>query len=157
MYRLVYTLAFLLLGISSFAIETAFAHGVTASSITGETVAVHFEYAGGDPMSYAEVLVFAPEAKNGDAEFQNGRTDAKGNFAFVPNASGTWNISATDMGHRAELSVAVTQDGTVQASSTAIGASQSLRIVLGISIILNLLCAALFMKQRKIHVKNQKA
>ena len=154
MYRLVYTLAFILLGVSSFAIETAFAHGVTASGITSKTVAVHFEYAGGDPMSYAEVLVFAPESKDGDAEFQNGRTDAKGNFAFVPTTSGTWNISATDMGHRAELDVTVTQDGAVQASSATSGASQPLRIILGISIILNLLCAALLLKQRKTHVKN---
>lgn len=147
----------MLLGVSSFAIETVFAHGVTASSITSETVAVHFEYAGGEPMSYAKVLVFAPKSKDGDAEFQNGRTDAKGNFAFVPNASGIWNISATDMGHRAELNVTVTEGGVVQASSTASGASQLLRVILGISLILNLLCIALFMKQRKIHVKNQRA
>jgi len=154
MYRLVYTLAFILLGVSSFAIESAFAHGVTATSMTGNTVAVHFEYAGGDPMSYAEVLVFAPESKDGDVEFQNGRTDAKGNFAFIPDKTGTWSISATDMGHRAELQVPVTQGGVVQASSTAVEASQSIRVILGISIILNLLCAALLMKRRKAIVEN---
>ncbi|MCT4536023.1 hypothetical protein [Halodesulfovibrio sp.] len=150
MYRFTYLLLVCLLGISGITVETAFAHGVTASTIISEPVSVHFEYAGGDPMSYASVLVFAPNAKKTDAEFQNGRTDAKGNFAFIPDKTGTWSISAEDMGHRAELRIPVTKAGVAQPSSTESGASKPLRIILGLSLILNLLCAALFVKCRKV-------
>jgi nickel transport protein len=130
-----------------FAAESAFAHGVTANSISSKTVAVRFGYAGGDPMSYAEVLVFAPTAKEGDAEFQNGRTDALGNFAFVPNIPGIWRISSSDMGHRAEMQIKVTEQGIIQAKAPTGLSSQTLRIVLGLSLILNLLAACLFLKR----------
>jgi len=130
-----------------FAAESAYAHGVTANSISSKTVAVRFGYAGGDPMSYAEVLVFAPTAKEGDAEFQNGRTDALGNFAFVPNIPGTWRISSSDMGHRAEMQIKVTEQGIIQAKAPTGLSSQALRIALGLSLIINLLAACLFLKR----------
>lgn len=130
-----------------FAAGSAYAHGVTANSISSKTVAVRFGYAGGDPMSYAEVLVFAPTAKEGDAEFQNGRTDALGNFAFVPNTPGTWRISSSDMGHRAEMQIEVTEQGIVQAKAPTGLPSQTLRILLGLSLIINLLAACLLLKR----------
>lgn len=98
-------------------------------------------------MSYAEVFVFSPEAKEGDAEFQNGRTDAKGNFAFVPSIPGTWRITASDMGHKAEMQVNVTEEGIMQAQAPTGLSSQPLRIALGISLILNLLAACLLLKR----------
>lgn len=130
-----------------FAAGSAYAHGVTANSISSKTVAVRFGYAGGDPMSYAEVLVFAPTAKEGDAEFQNGRTDALGNFAFVPNIPGTWRISSSDMGHRAEMQIEVTEQGIVQAKAPTGLPSQTLRMLLGLSLIINLLAACLLLKR----------
>ena len=130
-----------------FAARSSYAHGVTANSISSKTVAVRFGYAGGDPMSYAEVLVFAPTAKEGDAEFQNGRTDALGNFAFVPNIPGTWRISSSDMGHRAEMQIEVTEQGIVQAKAPTGLPSQTLRILLGLSLIINLLAACLLLKR----------
>ncbi len=79
----------------------AFAHGVGAGHAQGPCEAVRFYYSDGQPMAYAEVLVYGP----GDAkvEFQNGRTDKNGVFAFVPDRTGPWRVVCNDgMGHRAE-------------------------------------------------------
>ncbi|MEZ6854724.1 hypothetical protein [Halodesulfovibrio aestuarii] len=147
MRRYLFIFALILATTCALTTSSAFAHGVVANSISSKSVAVHFGYAGGDPMSYAEVLVYAPEAKDGDPEFQNGRTDASGNFAFIPNTPGTWSISASDMGHRAEMQVNVTGEGIAKAQVSAGLSSQTLRIVLGLSLILNLLAACLFLKR----------
>ena len=98
-------------------------------------------------MSYAKVYVYSPNSKETDVEFQNGRTDAKGNFAFVPDSAGTWRITASDMGHKADLQINVTEEGIVQGYTPAGITSLPMRIVLGISIILNLLAACLIMKR----------
>ncbi|OBQ56765.1 hypothetical protein [Halodesulfovibrio spirochaetisodalis] len=132
-----------------FNVTSALAHGVTARSISTQTAIVQFEYAGGDPMSYAEVLVFSPKTKEGGVEFQNGRTDAQGNFAFVPNAAGTWRITALDMGHKAEMELNISEEGIKQAAASSGISSQPLRIALGISVIFNLLAGCLLLKRSR--------
>lgn len=147
MRRNLYILTLVLAASCAFTADSAFAHGVTANSTSSKTVAVRFEYAGGDPMSYAEVLVFSPTTTDGDAEFQNGRTDALGNFAFVPNVPGTWRITSSDMGHKAEMQIEVTEEGITQAKAPAGLSSQTMRIVLGLSLILNLLAGCVLLKR----------
>jgi nickel transport protein len=78
------------------------AHGTDYSLVEGEALtAVAFNYSDGEPMAYAEVLVFSPQDPK--VEHQNGRTDKHGKFAFCPDMPGAWRISANDgMGHLCE-------------------------------------------------------
>lgn len=139
------------------------AHALYAAHSWQGTVAlVQFAYAGGEVPTYAKVEVYGPaDAK---VEFQNGRTDAQGRFAFMPDAAGRWRIIMADnMGHRVEHSVEVAADQgspqisgqnggkpAVTASPGVGGFSMPLRIVLGLSLIANLaLCAALLRRRQK--------
>lgn len=73
-------------------------------------VAVRFLYSGGLPMSYAQIKVFGPGDEE-NQEFQNGRSDALGRFAFVPDRIGIWRIDANDgMGHAVFAEVEVPDD-----------------------------------------------
>ena len=128
---------------------TVEAHGVVAAVAEEEAVAVRFGYAGGEPMGYAEVLVYAPDGKTGAAEFQNGRTDAQGRFAFIPNVAGTWRVVASDMGHRGELLVAVDNASLVTTSASSEQGPTVLKAVLGMSLIGNMLAGCLFYRRKK--------
>ena len=60
---------------------SVFAHGTDYRLIDNDSVVVgEFFYSDKVPMQYAEVLVFSPE--NDTVEYQNGRTDQNGRFAF---------------------------------------------------------------------------
>ncbi len=76
---------------------------------SGPALTVHFEYSNGDPAD-AEVLVYSPAEPA--MIFQRLRTDLRGRASFVPDAPGEWRIVADDgFGHRAELQLAVDNDG----------------------------------------------
>jgi nickel transport protein len=55
------------------------------------------------------VLVYAPGG--GDTEFQNGRTDARGRFAFLPDRPGVWRVKVdAGMGHGFDIEIEVPPD-----------------------------------------------
>ena len=85
----------------------AFAHGTDYRLIGTDTVvAAEFFYSDNTPMQYAEILVYSP--KNEKAEYQNGRTDRNGRFAFLPETNGEWRIELNDgMGHAVHAAVTV--------------------------------------------------
>ncbi|MTJ94168.1 MAG: hypothetical protein F8N36_15105 [Desulfovibrio sp.] len=136
------------------------AHALYAAHSWQGTVAlVQFAYAGGEVPTYAKVEVYSPaDAK---VEFQNGRTDAQGRFAFMPDAAGQWRIIMADnMGHRVEHTVEVAADqGSPQisgqnggksaaAASPGVGGfSVPLRIVLGLSLLANLALGAVLLRR----------
>ncbi len=65
------------------------------------TIVATCTYSGGQPVSGAEVKIFSPA--DSEKEFQAGRTDANGVFAFVPDTAGEWGFIVDDgMGHRKE-------------------------------------------------------
>lgn len=117
---------------------SVFAHGVVISTAQENGLPVStFHYADGIALSYGEVKIWAP----GDAEveFQNGRTDKNGRFAFIPDQSGTWRVEVTDgMGHAAtakhEVQVAIepVKNDLPQENN------QPLLAILGVSLLLNL-------------------
>ena len=129
----------------------------------GAVALVQFAYAGGEQPTYAKVEVYSPA--DSKVEFQNGRTDAQGRFAFMPDAPGQWRIIMADnMGHRVEHAVDVSADPTAQqaagqnadnAASAATpgvgGFSIPLRILLGLSLLANmaLIAAALRRRQKR--------
>ena len=151
--------ALLLLGAAQ-----AQAHALYAAHTWQGTVAlVQFAYAGGSVPTYAKVEVYSPaDAK---VEFQNGRTDAQGRFAFMPDTPGQWRIIMADnMGHRVEHAVdASAGQGAAQisaqnqgkpsaAASPGVGGfAMPLRVLLGLSLLANMAlgAAALRRKQKR--------
>jgi nickel transport protein len=133
------------------------AHG-TAYRIVKDAnlAAVEFHYSDGEPMAYAEVLVFGPQDRQ--VEHQNGRTDRHGKFAFCPDMPGAWRITANDgMGHLCEATVDVGPGSLAGKADTPQGdtdvgppvqVSKGLKIIAGLSLIFNLAFAAQFFHQR---------
>lgn len=138
---------------SFFIIYSSFciAHDVqTAVELSPPAVVVRSTYSGTEPMSYAAVLVFSPS--NSKIEYQNGRSDAAGMFAFVPDRAGEWRFVIDDgMGHREEKIIDITEE-FLKGSSSA-GASDGLpvywKILIGVSLILGCTGILFWTKVRK--------
>lgn len=116
----------------------------------GEAVLVRFAYSDDRGAEFAAVRVIGADGK----EFQNGRTDARGRFAFIPDAAGTWRITVTDgMGHKVEHAVEVAAAGSpAEAAGTDGGNTEQslpLRAGLGLSLLANLALAACLLRRRK--------
>jgi nickel transport protein len=128
----------------------AHAHGVTYGICDEHAMAVRFGYAGGEPMSYVEVKVFGPESPP-DLEFQNGRTDGRGVFAFVPDRQGPWRVEAWDnLGHKGTMAVIVEQSNTGLKAGNQLETIESsvvMKILLALSIIANLTFVIAFIKR----------
>ena len=132
----------------------ASAHALRAAEIPqGQAVVMQFAYSTGEVPAYANVEVYGP-ADTG-MEFQNGRTDAQGRFAFVPNAPGQWRvIMADNMGHRVVHETTVAENGgaapTADAAADAWGRfATPLRALLGVSLLLNLGTMSVLWRQRR--------
>ncbi|MDD4700769.1 MAG: hypothetical protein PHI96_00955 [Desulfovibrio sp.] len=131
----------------------AYGHALRAMELSQNTaIVVQFAYSTGEVPAYAKVEVYSPA--DAALEFQNGRTDAQGRFAFVPNAPGQWRvIMADNMGHRVEYETAVAQSGGTAptagaAADTWGGFSTPLRALLGVSLLLNLAAGAALWHRR---------
>mgnify|MGYP003606645295 CR=1 FL=1 len=154
--------ALLLLGAAQ-----AQAHALYAAHTwQGAVALVQFAYAGGSVPTYAKVEVYSPaDAK---VEFQNGRTDAQGRFAFMPDTPGQWRIIMADnMGHRVEHAVDVSpSQGSAQIAAQTSGPntdkpaangatpgvgefSVPLRVLLGLSLLANMALGAAVLRRRK--------
>lgn len=162
--------ALLLLGAAQ-----AQAHALYAAHTwQGAVALVQFAYAGGSVPTYAKVEVYSPaDAK---VEFQNGRTDAQGRFAFMPDTPGQWRIIMADnMGHRVEHAVDVSPaqgsaqiaaQGAAQGTARGVGPntdkpaangatpgvgefSVPLRVLLGLSLLANMALGAAVLRRRK--------
>ena len=154
--------ALLLLGAAQ-----AQAHALYAAHTwQGAVALVQFAYAGGSVPTYAKVEVYSPaDAK---VEFQNGRTDAQGRFAFMPDTPGQWRIIMADnMGHRVEHAVEHAVDtsaGQVAAQvsaqnqgkpSAAVaspgvgGFAMPLRVLLGLSLLANMALGAAALRRKQ--------
>jgi nickel transport protein len=126
----------LLVMASGFA-SLGWAHDIEARvEFASPAVIVRTTYGGTDPAAFVEVLVYSPA--NPGTEFQNGRTDARGAFSFVPDRGGDWLFVADDeLGHRIELKVPVEQsllEGRTQAGSAGMGTTQ--KALTGVAFIL---------------------
>lgn len=89
-------------------IPQSFAHRVnfeTRQHAPAVTVKAFFSRTA--PLAGASVEIYAPD----DKPFQTGRTDTDGNFAFIPNAAGSWKVVIDDeRGHTGNLTVSITGD-----------------------------------------------
>lgn len=138
-------------------LSDAHAHGTAYKLLQSPTLAaIQFQYSDGEPMAYAEVLVFSPQELK--VEHQNGRTDRHGKFAFCPDMPGAWRISVNDgMGHLCKATVQVDQEAATGKAErprqetdlkAPVAASRTIKIVAGLSLIANLAFAACFFRRR---------
>ena len=82
-------------------------HGTDYRLISNDAVvAAEFFYSDNTPMQYSEILIYSPDNKK--VEYQNGRTDQNGRFAFLAEIPGDWRINVNDgMGHAVQATVTV--------------------------------------------------
>lgn len=142
----------------------AFAHGTDYRMIgKNAVVAAEFFYSDKTPMQYAEILVFSPENKK--VEYQNGRTDQNGRFAFFAETPGEWQMKVNDgMGHAVHAIVTVNpinsdskttgeimndRPDVSKKKNTLLGESpMGVRLVFGLSILLNLFLGVYVWKRK---------
>ena len=148
---------------SAIAVTPVAAHGTDYRLLDEKSaVVVEFIYSDNQPMAYAEVLVYSPE--NDSVEYQNGRTDMNGRFAFYPQSPGNWRIQADDgTGHLERVSIEIgtgenggTRLRTLSDSSASYGHDhhhhglpRTWGIVFGISLIANIFMGFYLFKGRK--------
>ena len=133
----------------------ALGHGTDYRLIDKKAVvAAEFFYSDNTPMQYADVLVFSP--KNDKVEYQNGRTDQNGRFAFLAETPGEWQMEVNDgMGHAVHATVTVNSAKEKPKTADKISEPQSnhvtkkrvplfgeismgVRLLFGLSILLNI-------------------
>lgn len=120
----------------------SYSHGTGYRQSPFKAVALEFMYSTGEAMSYREARVFSPS----DDKFawQSGRTDERGNFAFVPNVPGLWRVVVRDEeGHQCEANIVVSGEGlegreAEAESSIPHGIELFIRALLGVSLIFNI-------------------
>ena len=101
--------AVMLLSLIVFTSELAYAHGITRKIEQTRAMLVTAHYDDGEAISFAAIKIFSPS--NRSVEYQNGRTDKNGNFAFVPTEAGDWLIRLDDgMGHGFEEHIKIDPD-----------------------------------------------
>lgn len=123
------------------------AHEVHYSIVEGKAFIVHAEYDGGEPMSYAECRIFSPEEST--IEYQNGRTDKAGTFAFIPATPGTWRILVKDgMGHGFTATMDVSE-GSLNTPSIQGGYTLTQKSIMALAVIWGFMGFWFFFRTRR--------
>lgn len=127
------------------------AHDLEAKvELTSRAVILSAYYAGGGSAPFIQVSVFSPAS--GGKEFQSGRTDANGAFAFVADRPGEWRCILDDeLGHRKELAIEVTPEGRgAKTSAPAATGIPVERMLTGVSLLAGLSGLLLWHKARRV-------
>jgi len=119
-----------------------YAHGVEGEvrSFKGGVV-VTATYDTDEPMSYAEVEIYAPNSK---LKFQSGRTDRNGCFSFVPDVPGKWQVFVDDgIGHRLTMDISIDKTLKLKKTETKLDKVALLpikiRVIIGVLLIFGIL------------------
>jgi len=99
------------------------AHGARIGYKTGTAVEITAEYDSGDPMSGAQVIVYAPD--NPSEPWLSGVCDENGRFVFVPDISksGIWDVQVRFAGHGDIIHIPV-DENIKQSGSTGFSGMQ---------------------------------
>jgi nickel transport protein len=102
--------------------RVSWAHGVQIE-INSTAIAVQATYDNGQPLRDAQVQVYAPGEP--ETPWLKGKTDHKGHFSFVPDASqpGAWEVTVRQAGHGGTTIVTV---GKTAPGTAALGQSAEL-------------------------------
>jgi len=84
-----------------------FAHGVVVDYQLVDAIAVVAQYDTGQPMSNAQVVVYAPN--NPSEPYLQGVADEDGNFTFTPDKSitGNWTVRVRTAGHGSIINIPI--------------------------------------------------
>jgi nickel transport protein len=144
---------------------TALAHGVTVDiSIEGGVVILGASYSPTQPLVDASVFIYSPaEPEN---EWQTGKTDRTGHFAFIPDAEGEWSVVIDDQkGHMKKTTIVFAPDlpeeseiaeetFTKALDSAGNGLNTSHKIVIGLSLLIGITGLFYGLKVRQERKKN---
>ncbi|MFN4195585.1 MAG: carboxypeptidase regulatory-like domain-containing protein [Thermosynechococcus sp.] len=81
------------------------AHGVDLRYQPQQVIRVRAQYESGQPMTEATVQVFAPDRPQ--EAVISGTTNAQGEFQFVPDRPGQWQVQVRQGGHGGRLTIPV--------------------------------------------------
>lgn len=102
------------------------AHGVVIDHQTTQAVAIQAAYDTGEPMVDAQVVVYAPS--NPSQAWTTGKTDAKGQFVFMPDRAqaGNWQVSVRQAGHGDILNIPVEGEANTTTAATSAGSASAM-------------------------------
>ncbi|MEM6447041.1 MAG: carboxypeptidase-like regulatory domain-containing protein [Cyanobacteria bacterium P01_D01_bin.123] len=105
-----------------------FAHGANVQYRATRAIAIRAAFDSGEPMAEAQVTVFAPD--NSAEPWLQGKTDAAGQFSFVPDSSqaGSWEVQVRQAGHGDIVSIpaeAISAFSTSAAEPSALASARS--------------------------------
>lgn len=109
----------------------------TTMTLAPPAVVIRAKYGGSDPVAFAKVQILSPGRSR--SEYQNGLTDRKGQFSFVPDVPGAWLVVVDDEeGHRREITVEVSSSFALGAPTTTAAPERWMRVLTGLSLLVGL-------------------
>ena len=125
----------------------AMAHGAELSYTTSEGVEITASYDNGEPMSEAQVTVYAPGEPSDP--WLTGTCDEEGKFFFVPDTElpGTWEVKVRQAGHGDIISIEV-EEGAVESGGST-GFTWLQKAIMSLAVLWGLAGTALFFRRRK--------
>jgi nickel transport protein len=128
--------------------------------VGGGGIVLKAKYSDGMPMSYAEIVISAPDAK---LPFVSGWTDRNGRFCFFPDINGSYHAAISDeLGHKLEMDIPIDQNVAPKEKNTTQSGSGGVfvkyeKAMLGVTII-NLLFSFLFyFKAARLNARSKKS
>ncbi|WP_071796364.1 hypothetical protein [Natronohydrobacter thiooxidans] len=108
---------------------SAFSHAALIEAETAQAIRLHALYDTGEPMSHAQVIIYAPDDPS--TPWGQGVTDRDGRLEFVlGNEPGRWSFQVRQSGHGAMVHMEIGADAPViMTASSAQGWGQRLLMV----------------------------
>lgn len=125
------------------------AHGVNYTLDKTECMIISVKYDDGEPMRYGEVKIYSPDDQK--VEYQNGRMDKLGQFAFYPTKEGEWKIIVSDgMGHAvtAKVAHAGNNEADMKKAVQSGGLKKGQKLIMAICVVWGFIGLALFLKAK---------
>ncbi len=124
-----------------------YAHGAKIEYAIASSIEIVAKYDSGEPMSGAQVTVYAPDDPS--TPWLTGECDDDGRFAFAPDMakSGTWDIQVRQAGHGDMIHIGV-EEGSVTGGSSS-GYSTGQIVLMTVCVIWGIIGTALYFGRRK--------
>jgi len=127
----------------------AHSHGIFQETTKKETVVIAVRYDDGEPASYAQVKISSP--KGGNIEYQIGRTDKNGCFAFLPELPGRWRITIDDgLGHKIDTDFVVGDSPGIEKKAPVTVCPRWHGVLTGLSLIFGISGLLMVFRMRKL-------